>query len=328
MKFAIGVVITGALMAAQSESPVEIANRGASLYVSGNYHEAETCYRRALESWPQNGQGLAGRAILLNNLGELLRITGRYREAELTVNQALETAERIGPAGRGYESIALDNLAVISRARGDLDKAEEYALRADPLVDESQKRAHRLVLASIYAEKQSLDRAKPLLLEAAASSDGRTSLTADIILSTAALGQKEYSEAERYARLALELAARALPGTHPAIAMALNDLAAACQFQGQFQEAEKRYREAIAMWEASVGPNHPDLARGIMGLASLYHERQREAGAETLYRRAVTILEKALGSEAPLTQSARLQLASVLRREGRVTEAAKLDGTK
>jgi tetratricopeptide (TPR) repeat protein len=325
MKFTL-VLVTSTILASAgfAETPLEMANRGARLYSAANYPEAESLYRRALAAWPQGQSGAYGRAILLNNLGELLRITGRYTEAELTINQAFETASALGAQAQGEAGKALDNLAVIYRTQGNLEKAESFALRAAPMVNGSEKPASHLVLATVYIEQRRFNDAEPLLQELAASNDQRTALTADIILATAALGQDNFSQGEAYARKALELAERTLAPNHPAIAMALNDLAQACRSQGQYLEAEKRYREAIAVWESSVGPNHPDLAKGLLGLAGLYRERERYAGAETLYRRALGILQHAYGDGAPQVLSARTELAELLRAEKRFTEASKI----
>jgi tetratricopeptide (TPR) repeat protein len=315
--------------AGASDTPLEMANRGARMYAVANYPEAESLYRRALAAWPQEASAVRGRAIVLNNLGELLRVTGRYDEAELTITQALKLSQSIGGAALANAGTALDNLAVIYRARGDLAKAEAYVLRAGQLVSDAEKPANRLTLASIYVQQGRYQEAQPLLTEIAAASDARTALTANLVLSTAALVQHNFAEGEAHARRALALAPGALPTNHPAIAMALYDLAQACHSQQRYGEAEKRYREAIDMWESTLGPNHPDYANGLLGLAAFYHERQRDAGAETLYRRAIHILAQALGESAAPVLSARAELAGILRGEQRFTEATKVaEGTR
>jgi len=327
MKLTLAYLATAILASAgASDTPLDMANRGANLYAAANYTDAESFYRRALAAWPRQEAAARGRAIVLNNLGELLRITGRYAEAELTINQALEISEAIGGPALAEAGAELDNLAVVYRTLGDLVKAEAFALLAAPMVNDSEMSANRLLLASIYVEERRFQDAEPLLLEAAASGDARTALTADIVLATTALAQDNLAQGEAYARRALDLAQRTLPPNHPAIAMALNDLAQACRSQGRYLEAEKRYREAIALWESTLGPKHPDLAKGLLGLAALYHERQRDGGAETLYRRAIRILEQAFGDTAPQVLSARAELAGVLRAEHRPAEASKLAG--
>ena len=307
-----------------SESPLEMANRGVRLYAAANYPEAEALYRRALDEWPREAAAIHGRAIVLSNLGILLGDTGRYTEAVAALHEALGQLEAVGPVARREMAAALDDLAVIYRTRGDLAQAESYALRAAEIVDDAERPANRLVLATIYAGQGRFSEAEPLLLTLAASADAHTAITAHIILASAAIEQGKFVEGAEHARQALELAGRALPENHPAIAMALNDLAQACRAQGQYLEAEKRYREAIAIWETTFGPDHPDLAKGLLGLAGLYHERQRDAGAETLYRRAIRILERAFGDDAPQVLSARSEPASVLRSQRRVTEAESL----
>lgn len=313
------------LMAADdSETALQMANRGAQLYVRANYGDAEALYRRALEAWPHDAGSARGRAILSGNLGILLRTTGRYSEAEPILLDAIQQLEGMGLAAHPDAARLLDNLAVLYRTQGDSAKAERCAQRAAAMMDDAERPANRQVLGSIYLQQGRYSEATPLLLADSTSADTPTALTAQLNLATAALLQGHFVQGDGYARHALELAQRNLPRNHPAIAVALNDLAQACRFEGQYGEAEQRYREAVAIWEESLGPNHPELANGLMSFAAFLHDRKREIAAEALYRRAIRILEKALGENDPQSLIARIDLADVLRAEGRYSESEKL----
>jgi len=320
------IFLAAALLArtGQAETPLDIANRGAGLFAAGDYVEAESCYRRALDLWPAGAEAAHGRAIVLGNLGNLLRTTGRFPEAEAALTQALGQLKAIGAPAVPNAGFVLDDLAVLYRIKGDLARAESSALAAASMVSDEEKPANRLVLASVFIEQGRSEEAEPLLRGIVDSDDARAACTANLGLAAAALSQGHFTQGEDYARRALALAQRSLPPNHPAIAMARNTLAQACRSQGRYLEAERAYREAIGIWEAAFGPDHPDLAKGLLGLAALYHERQRDAGAESLYRRAIRILDRSFGANGPQAMAARAELAGVLRGERRFTEAATL----
>ena len=307
-----------------TETALDMANRGAQLFADANYGEAEVLYRRALEAWPQGEAAVRGKAIVLGNLGTLLRATGRYSEAEPMLQDAVKQLEAVGETANVDTARLLDSLAVLYRNQGDLAKAETYALRAAPMADEGEKPANRQVVASIYLQEKRYSEAEPMLRVDAEGGTGRAAITAYLNLAASDLMQGRSVRAEHDARRALELAGPVLPKSHPAVAMALNDLAQACRMQGQYMEAEQSYREAVAIWEETLGPNHPDLAMGLIGLAGFYHERQRETGAEQLYERALSILERTFGGNDSRVLVARNELADVLRGQRRYTESEKL----
>jgi hypothetical protein len=324
MKLTIFLFSAVTLASGASETALEIANHGTELFGEAKYAEAEALYRRALDAWPREAASARGRAIVNGSLGALLSVMGRYGEAEPLLLEAENQLEAMGPPAYPDAARLLDHLALLYREQGDVAKAESYALRAAPMLGEPERASNRQLLASIYLQQHRYRQAEPLLLADAASTDGRTALTAYLNLAAGALLQGQYVETGGYARRALELARRTLPENHPAIATALGDLAQACRFQSQYVEAERDYREAIAIWEETLGPNHPDLANGLLAFAGFLHERERDTAAEALTLRAIRILQQAFGRNAPQVLEARIELADVLRAERRYTESGKL----
>jgi len=326
MKLTIFLFSAVTLAAGASETALEIANHGTELFGEAKYAEAEALYRRALDAWPREAGSARGRAIVNGSLGALLSVMGRYGEAEPLLLEAEDQLEAMGPPAYPDAARLLDHLARLYREQGDLAKAESYALRAEPMMGEPEKATNRELLASIYLQQRRYRQAERLSLADAASTDGRTALTAYLILAVGAQAQGEYVKTGGYARRALELARQTLPENHPATATALIYLAQACRFEGQYVEAERDYREAIAIWEETLGPNHPELATGLLAFAGFLHERERDTAAEALTLRAIRILEQAFGKNAPQVLEARIELADVWRAEHRYTESGKLSG--
>ena len=77
------------------------------------------------------------------------------------------------------------------------------------------------------------------------------------------------TRALHYAHLALETAESSLGPGHPAVPVALNNLAQLLQDTNRLAEAEEPMRRALAIDEASFGPDHPDVAIDLNNLAQL-----------------------------------------------------------
>lgn len=81
------------------------------------------------------------------------------------------------------------------------------------------------------------------------------------------------------------------------------------------------YRRALEIWEAALGTDHPDLGKGTRNLGYLFLDQKKYAGAEKLFRRSLEILRRSLGEDNEETVSARHDLETALRAQGRRTEA-------
>jgi len=323
-------MVAAAFACAASEG-LEWTAQGLQLYRAGRYAEAETMYRRALETFDHAGEGGSlDRALTLENIAVVLRAQARYAESEKLHREALPKLEELtGPASLATAR-AVSNLAALYWSSGKLEQAEPLALRAEtafhdlPGAGQAERSPNRLILASIYLKQHRYTDAENVLRDTVEGADGVNTVTAYCNLSAAALGLGDYPRAEAYSRRAIESAQRDLPARHPLAAVALNNLAQAYRFQGKYLAAESYYRQAIGIWEDAHGAQHPDFARGLMNLAALYHDRGRESGAEDLYTRAAEILEHSLGKHNAEALVARNELADVLRAERRYTESEKL----
>ena len=104
----------------------------------------------------------------------------------------------------------------------------------------------------------------------------------------------KYTEAETWAKKAVDLAQTESGTDSVNYAISLNNLAELYRAQGRYAEAEPLYKRALAIYEKALGPDHPAVATGLNNLALLYYEQGRYAEAEPLYKRALAIREKAL----------------------------------
>jgi tetratricopeptide (TPR) repeat protein len=316
------------LACAASDGPAWNA-RALQLYQAGNFADAEATYRRALDAFDGAGEsGSLDRALTMENIAVMLRAQGRYLESEKLHREALPRIEELTGPQSPATLRAVSNLAALYWSWGRLEQAESLALRAESSsLSLGDRSTNRQILASIYLKQHRYTDAEKLLQGTLESRDPSTLATAYTNLAAVALGVRDNPRAEQYARQAIEVVQRDMPGRHSLAAVALNNLAQACRFQGKYLEAENYYRQAIGIWEDTLGPQHPDFARGLMNLAAFYHERGRESGAEDLYTRAAAILEQALGKNSAEALVVRNEIADVLRAERRYTESEKLSRT-
>jgi len=80
-----------------------------------------------------------------------------------------------------------------------------------------------------------------------------------------AVGDGDYAEAERLLRQAATIQEAAL-GSHPDLAITLNNLAFVCERLNKFEEAERGYRRAHAIAVASLPPGHSLIKTSLSNL--------------------------------------------------------------
>jgi CHAT domain-containing protein/Tfp pilus assembly protein PilF len=99
------------------------------------------------------------------------------------------------------------------------------------------------------------------------------------------------NEAFEAASRALVQAEGLLEQRHPALVVALNNLALLYRNRGNYRKAESLYWRALAIREKNLSPSHPDLARSANNLGTLYYDVEDYARAEPLLQRARQIYE-------------------------------------
>src|SRR5581483_6907074 len=218
---------------------IRLNNDGAKLAQEGKFADAEANYRKALEIWTSAADRqitARDRAHTMENLGSLLRDVGRYREAEQILKDALAQLEE----ATGKESVddgeALENLAALYRVKGDGDLAEQCALRADHLLLDRERSDNRILLAAIYIDKRRFAEARTILEPAREGATGMVAFTIYADLATAALGESQFSEAEEFAKKALEFTDSNPKPNSVGVAAVWNNL-------GQIYRFQKRYSE-------------------------------------------------------------------------------------
>ena len=146
---------------------VSRSNRAVALRLLGRRQEAREVLDQALEEAFQVGDRFVEPLVLVNRAQMDLE-DGRYAEAEQRLARTLRLIEEYGSLR--YEGLALAGLAMVSRRRGDLEKAMAFLPRAEGLL---RRVEDRIELGRCLCEKghQALAagrRADPMLAEARA----------------------------------------------------------------------------------------------------------------------------------------------------------------
>ena len=161
------------------QSSPEFANwlntRGSVEHCLGEYNEAESLYRRALDVYAKNSPPHEVPALSArNNLALLYEQTRRYEQALALYTEVLIALERGASTPGGEYARTLSNMAVVCDALGRRLEAERHIRKALPLMEEAVGpdhpavaallQQHALLLRLLHREGE----AKPLERRAAA----------------------------------------------------------------------------------------------------------------------------------------------------------------
>ncbi|SRR6266487_3621770 len=217
----------------------------------------------------------------------------RWQEAETVLKRAAQMLEYMGHQ-EGY-AIALNNLALLYRARG-------ADAQAEPLL----KRA-------LMIREQTLGPQHP------DTAQGLNNL-AELYRA-----QGAYAQAEPLLKRALAICEQVLGPQHPDTAACLDNLGKLYLDQGAYAHAEPLLKRALAISEQVRGPQHLGTATCLHNLAMLYFLQGASRGhdiflyrqAESLMKRGLEIYERVLGPEHPQTKKNQFdyRMLSVLLKE-------------
>ncbi len=220
----------------------------------GKALEAEPLFLRALEIHRERGGGnLVAEAIVLRNLAQARLQLGRLAAAEATARKALEVSLLAYGLDHPNLGHSFDILARVLVARGAIDAAEPWAIRA----------------LETYTAGNPGGRTRTVLMHGT--------------LVEIALLRQDFPRAEVHLQAARELVARVTPPGHLAQAMVES-------LQGRVLASQGLHREALAILEPAFeelrrrqGPASLALRRTALALAEI-HKARGDGAAARRYR--------------------------------------------
>jgi CHAT domain-containing protein/Tfp pilus assembly protein PilF len=105
------------------------------------------------------------------------------------------------------------------------------------------------------------------------------------------------------------------------LALTLNNLANALQYQGSLVASVQTYERALTIYEKLVGRDHPNYQETAVSLASVYQKQGNYPKAVALYRQSLEGLKKSLGSQHRSVAIAHENLAGAYQAQANYTEA-------
>jgi tetratricopeptide (TPR) repeat protein len=217
------------------------------------------------------------------------RIAGHYRDAEQSLTALLRDARHQRP-GSIFVALVLDSLGSTEQDLANYVEAERLLTQAISELPPGEKEAGTMALLKGHLGETYLE-------------EGR------------------YREAEPVLRQALAMRQNDATADPENVAIAMLDLAVACEHTRGSREAEVLLRDSLAVLEARRGPDHPMLAAALGPLSSVLARAKRYGEALAYTERAWQILSKNPGVAEPDLLNTMSALGTLYSLTGRPREA-------
>ncbi len=249
----------------RQELPMSLSNEGALLNDLGQYAEAESVYKRAIETWKRNIRKDSDTklAAIYNGLGRALREQGKLEEAVECAQKALSMRQK--ETGKDSPECAevLENLAKIYQKQGRFAEAQEILEKAISIDRKAFGEKH----PNVASDQCTMGR---LLLEKGRAEESR-GVSED--------SKRDLEQSRRF--LEQSLATRQMffrPG-HPTIARTLASLGELSSKQGDTDKAKDQLEKALAMQKKYLGAQHPDTLETANALKATLRALPRDNNA-------------------------------------------------
>lgn len=309
-------------------------NLAAAMLFAGELEQAHDCASQALEdSLAVFGSAHKVSLVLSNTLASVIAKQGDYDRAQELYQQCYEL--RREHLGRTHPAtlVALNNLATSYASAGYLDRAEPLYERAFTLRSELLGEGHPATLramrhyADIIAKRNRTSDAIQLLERCAEiglrdlGSDHPESLYTQNLLGLSLFRAGRFQEAIEVHESCLAAREQILGDEDPETQTSRTNLAIALSRAGEHKRAIELMELAYTHRLRDLGPDHPTTLTLMGNLAMTYSGSDQLDRAEELLTGVLAGRIKLSGSDHPRTAVAAVQLGSVLRNQGRHTDA-------
>ena len=269
----------------------------------------------------------------LNTKTQKLYQDGQSDAAFEAAKKAAAVAEKRLSADDPELAVALNNLAIFHRDRGELPQAVQLFQRVIPIFEKAFGPDHPQLatalnnLGIVLRDQGEYVLAEPMLqrsntiLEKMLGPEDPNLAAGFSNLGLVYFNLGEYRKAETLLVKALAIAEKVAGPEHPLVGTFLNILAGVYQTMGDYVRAEPLYQRSLAIREKAFGPDHPTTAATLNNLALLSQTKGDFAQAEPIFQRTLRIWEKTAGPEHPNTAVALNNLALLYQDKGDLAQA-------
>jgi tetratricopeptide (TPR) repeat protein len=268
----------------------------------------------------------------LDRLGFLYYDMGRMEDAEGMFTRALKLYKlRVGPDDK-VTLLTMNALAMVYKAQGKLEKAEEMLQRTITGMENEHLDASTIVgvrtnLANVYIDQGNFSTARSIFkqalkyLEGAEETDEVQLYNSLLSLSTTFRAEVNLDEAETGLQTALEGFQRVLGSENIQTLVCIGNLGNVYCDQGRWSDAETAFQQTIAGHEKILGPTHLSTLDVLINLCRVYVQQEKFEEAEALSQRVLEGNEEARGPKHPKTLLSVVVLGQVHRAQKRYQEA-------
>jgi tetratricopeptide (TPR) repeat protein len=269
-----------------------------------DFSAAEVLRRQALNlAEKQLGPADKQLASLLAGLSFILHFEGRDTDAEPLMMRAYSIAKESGD--QRLTASMLNVLGIVISGEGQKARAEPVLRRSVALLGEVES-ADSLDLAkaennlaTLYLDtkqfakgEEEMRLALPVYEQHLAPNDPELAMIYGNMF-TILVAQHRAAEGEPYLQHAMEIGAKAFPGTSKMANLKVC-LAALEVSRNNFKEAARLLEEVISIQERVLGPEHPELAHSLAAYATVLHHLHQKSEAKNALNRANMIMKSAL----------------------------------
>ncbi|KAL1989597.1 hypothetical protein VTN49DRAFT_6794 [Thermomyces lanuginosus] len=302
---------------------------GHSFSLLGQYREAETMHRQALEGREKVlGSDHPETLDSVNNLGVALKKQGQYGKAKEMLHQALEGRQKVLGPNHPHTLDVVNNLANVLEKQGQSEKAEAMYRRALEAREKVLGHYHPNTLAAarnvgIVLENQGKYRKAEAMYRRALEGrekvlgpDHSDTLISVIDVGDALLKQGQYAKAETMYRRALEGREKLLGPEDLDVLDVVNRVGVALLRQGKYEKSEAMHRRGLEGREKILGPEHRKTLDIVSNLGVALEKQGQHEKAEAMIRRALEGRERVLGPCHPDTLTSVIDLGDALLKQG------------
>lgn len=263
------------------EHKTTVLNCIATLYsAQGKFDQAEKTLIFAIESARKHGEKFPFGSLI--TLAQVNYEQGKYDQAEKFYLAILPAFEKLSSTAFNthLHVIALNQLGLIRKTKGDFQQAEDLYKKAVLLNEENGQKDSQEITPSLHN------------------------------LASLYIEQKRYKEAEALFNRVLEIDSRTISPTHPSLAMHLNNLGSLYLYMGQYNKAEPLLRRSLDIGETNFGKIHPTNALALNNLGFIYSSKKDYLKALSCFQTALEIQERTKGNHHIDTAQALSNVAS------------------
>lgn len=240
---------------------------------------------------------------------------GHYDLAERLCLRLIALSEEVFGTEHQDTAASYNEIGVIYKAKGELEKAIEYyekALRINEKVlgkEHSEIATNLNNIGAVYNDKGEYDMALEyygmalLIREKVFGREHPVIATSYNNLGFVYGNKGEYDMALEYHEKALRIEEKLLGIDHLSTATSYNNIGCIYDAKGDFNKALSFFKKALEVREKRLGFNHPDTAQVYNNIGLVYSEKGDNNKAGYYYRKAIEIYEKVLGTDNVSTAS-------------------------